>query len=372
VDSIEAVDDTTVVFHLTQPDPALPWELANNTTGYMVSPAAFDSDLSTEPVGSGPFRLVRFQKEGDVVYERWDDYWDPDAALVRQLTISTITDQNARYNGTRSGQIDAAFLATPLDAESQSLEDQGYHWDRVVGPVTVGVLMHSEMAPFDNVDVRRAVSMAVNRPEVAESLLNGMNPPVYQPFVEGFLGYDPALDEDPYDPDAARQLIQDAGAEGTTVRIIQATTAPQDVLAEAVQQALGDIGLNIELIPLSPTEARPEWRTGGYQGFVGPIIGQPDPSQTLAVSYLAADNPATPPSELVQMAQEAATQPVDSAEQEEAYREIDAWLVENPIHVPLVQFSTVVLSQPEVVGFENMVTTTIGELDFRGVGIAAS
>ena len=372
VESVEAVDDTTAVFHLKQHDPAVPWALANNTTGYMVSPAAFDGDLTTTPAGSGPFKLVSAVKDGDVVYERWDDYWDPDAALVKKLTISTIPDDNARYNGTRSGQIDATFLATPLDAESKSLEGEGYHWDQALSPVTVGVLMNSDMPPFDDVRVRQAVSMAVNRTELSETLMNGINPPVFQAFAETFLGHDPALDEDPYDVDAARDLITEAGADGTTVEIIQPTTAPQEQLAVAVQQALGDIGLEVELLPLSPTEARPEWRTGGHQAMVAPIIGQPEPSQTLEVSFLAADNPATPPPELAEMTDAAMALPPGSAEQEKAYQEISAWLVDNPVHVPIVQFSTVILSRPNVVGNENLMTTGIAELDFRHVGIAAS
>jgi peptide/nickel transport system substrate-binding protein len=372
VERVEVVDPTTVVFHLSRHDPAVAWAMANNTTGYMVSPAAFDSDLTTEPVGSGPFELVSFAKDGDVVYQRWDDHWDPDAALVQKLTISTITDENARYNGTRSGQIDATFLATPLDAESQSLEDQDYTWHQALSPVTVGVMMNSDMPPFDDVRVRQAVSMAVNRTELSETLMNGINPPAYQAFADTYLGHDPDLDEDPYDVDAARDLITEAGAEGAAVEIIQPTTSPQDVLAVAVQQALGDIGLDVSLLPLSPTEARPEWRTGGHQAMVSPIIGQTQPSQTLEVSFLAADNPATPPEELAGLAGDAVSLPVGSPEQEAAYQEISAWLVDNPVHVPIVQFSTVILSRPEVVGAENMMTTGIAELDFRNVGIAGS
>jgi len=106
--------------------------------------------------------------------------------------------------------------------------------------------------------------------------------------------------------------------------------------------------------------------------MVAPIIGQPEPSQTLDVSFLAADNPAKPPPELVEKADAAAALPAGSSEQAKAYQDIDAWLVDNPIHVPIVQFSTVILARPEVVGTENMVTTTIAELDFRHVGIAKS
>src|SRR5690606_34265973 len=135
------------------------------------------------------------------------------------------------------------------DAEARSLEDEGYHWHQALSPVTFGVLMNSESPPFDDVRVRQAVSMAVDRAELSETLLNGLNPPVHQPVAEGFLGHDPALDDDPYDPDAARALVEEAGAEGATAGMIQQTTSPHAMIAEAVQQALGDIGLEVDLVP---------------------------------------------------------------------------------------------------------------------------
>jgi peptide/nickel transport system substrate-binding protein len=371
VESVEVVDPVTVVFHLSQPDPSVPWLMATNTTGMMASPAAFGPGLANEPVGTGPFTVVSAQKDGDVVYERWDGHWDPEAAQAQRIVYSTIPDQNARYNALRSGELDAAFLATPLDAESQSLEDEGYQWTQVLSPVVVGMMMNTDKPPFDDVRVRQAVSMAFNRQEISDELVNGVQPPVFQSFAEGYVGYDPDLDEDPYDPDAAADLVEEAGATGATVEIIQQTPSePQSSLAVVAEQALGEIGLEVELTPVSPTEARALWREGGHQAMIGPIIGQIDPGSTLAVSYLAADNPATPPEELVRMADEASALPPDSPEQEQAYQEISAWLIENPIHAPIFQFSTVIVARPNVVGAENMMITGIADLDFRGVGVS--
>ena len=373
VTAAEVVDEHTVVLRLSRPDASVPWSLATNTTGMMVSPAAFGTDLSTTPVGSGPFQLVSAQRDAEVVFERWDDHWDPDAALVREFTILTIPDGNARYNGVQSGDYDLAFLAAPLDAESQSLEGEGYHWNQAVSPVTVGVGMHTEKAPFDDVRVRQAVSMAVNRTEMSEALLNGINPPAYQPITEGYFGHNPDLDVDPYDPEAARTLIQEAGAEGAAVEIIQPTTAPQDQIALVVQEALNEIGLQVQLLPISPTDARTVWREGNHQAIVYPIIAQIEPSQTLAISFLSTDNPATPPAELVEMSEAAAaTLPFGGPEQEEAYQEISAYLVENPIQVPYVNFSTVILARPEIVGSEKTIVTGVADFDIRGVGKSAS
>jgi ABC-type transport system substrate-binding protein len=195
---------------------------------------------------------------------------------------------------------------------------------------------------------------------------------VYQPFPEGFLGHDPAFDEDPYDPEAAQELISEAGADGATVELLTMTTPPYDSLAQVAQQALGDIGLNVEIDAVSPTEGISTWLEGGHGFFTGTILAEPEPSLTLIRSYVGGHNLGEPPPELVEMADEAAALPLGSDERAEAYQEISAYLVENPIQVPLTQFSTVILARPEVVGAEELVKVVIGKLDFRGVGIAAS
>jgi peptide/nickel transport system substrate-binding protein len=372
IESVEVVDATHVTFHLSRPDPALPWTLADTTAGMMIDPAAFDTDLAVEPAGTGPFRLTSAQRDADVVYERWDDHWDPDAALVSQLTISTVQDANARYNGIRSGEYDAAFLSPPQDSQAESMGAEGYHWEQELSPISYGVLLNSSMPPFDDVDVRRAVSLALDRSEISEELLAGLNPPSYQAFNEGYLGHDPDLDEDPYDLDEAERLVRDAGADGATVNVIQALTAPQESLALVLQQALEDIGMRVELTPLSPTESSAAWREGGHHAYVGTINGRADAAQTLNLSYLGPDNPAGAPDELADMAAAALSLPVGSSEREEAYQEIGAWLQENPVHLPIAQFSTVVLARPEVVGHENLVIQDLGKLDLRGVGVEAS
>jgi hypothetical protein len=188
--SVEAADPTTVVLHLSQPDSSVLWAMATNTTGMMASPAAF-ANLAKQPVGSGPYKLVS-ATDSEITYQRWDGYWDPDAALANQLVISTVPDVNARYTGVRSGQFDVAFLASPLDAQSKELQDQGYHWRSVLSPISTGVLLNATEKPFDDVRVRRAVSMAINRTQISQNLLGGMNPPAYQTFLKGFLGNDPS------------------------------------------------------------------------------------------------------------------------------------------------------------------------------------
>lgn len=369
IETVEVVDDTHVVFHLNAPDPGLPWAMAIDTAGLMTSPAAFDADLATKPVGTGPFTLVSAQQGGDIVYERWDDHWDPNAALVRKLTISTVTDGNARYSGLRSRRYDTAHLTSPQDVQAKDLENQGYNYLNVVSGAPIGILLNPTMPPFDDVRVRRATAMALNRAQIAETVFGDQVPPFYQPIGEGYIGHDPSLDQDPYDPEQARDLIEQAGAEGTKVTLIQQLVPPFDALAEVAQEAFGEIGLEVELLPLAGGEARPTWHQGRHHAMSGVISVRPDPSQTMEITYLGEETPGNPDPQLHEMAERAAALPFDSDEREKAYQEISRYLVDNAFHVPVAGLASVVVSRPEVVGAENLFLMYIGMLDFRGVGV---
>jgi peptide/nickel transport system substrate-binding protein len=369
VGSVEVVDDTHVVVHLKEPDPSFLWGMAQNAVGSMISPAAFGTDLNAKPVGTGPFQLVSAVQNGDVVYEPYDGYWDKDAALVKKYTLSSVFDENARFNGLRSGTYDAVYVGYTLDDQAQELAGEGYHYVQTAVASPLSLLMNSTKAPFDDVRVRRAVSMALSRQEISDELLSGVAPPAYQPFASFIEGFDPALDEDPYDLEAARKLVQDAGAEGATVRIISVATSPLDLMSQVVQQSLNDIGLNVELVPLAFADARAAWPKAEHHGMVNGLRASFEPGRILNIAYLGGDNPAPPPDELVKMADEARLLPVGSEERTKAYQEISAWLVENPVHVPITGTVQSILAQPKVVGADTLMKYAISRLDPRHVGI---
>jgi peptide/nickel transport system substrate-binding protein len=369
LESVEVVDDTHVMFHLTTPDPGVLYAMSLTPTGAMVSPAAFGTDLNAHPVGTGPFKLVSAQQGADVVLERNDDYWDPDAVLVKKLTMSTVVDENARVNGLSSGTYDAVFVGQ--ESRARDLEKDGMQFLSGVAVSPANVMLNTDQAPFDDVRVRRAVSFALNRQDIVTALYGESGTPFYQPYGPAMFGYNPALDVDPYDPDAAKALVQEAGAEGTKVTIIAIQTPPYDSIAQVVQQSLSDIGLDVELLPLNFADARAKWATGDSQAMVNGVRGGLEPSQSLTNTYLGGDNPATPPTELVAMADAAKALPYHSDEQEKAYQDIWAYLVENPIHVPIAGAPQIIVSRPEVVGADHLISFTIASLDLHGVGIAS-
>ena len=111
------------------------------------------------------------------------------------------------------------------------------------------------------------------------------------------------------------------------------------------------------------------WGEGGSQAYVGTMLHYAEPAQTLTRTYLGDENPGPADPKLEKMARDARALPVGGPEREKAYQRIGAYLAENPIHVPIVQYSTVVLARPEAVGSENIVVQDIGKADFRRVGV---
>jgi peptide/nickel transport system substrate-binding protein len=373
VDSVEVTDATHVTFRLNTPYPGLLYTLATSTNGMMASPAAFDKNLATTPVGSGPWKLVSSQKDADTVYQRWDDSWDSDSALVAKLTISTVADGNARLSGLRTGRFDA-INPQGLEAESKALEEDGYQWYNELAPLSFGVLINNTIAPFDDVRVRRAVSMAIDREQVSTALLDGLGPPIAQTFAPGYVGHVSGDDATAptVDVDAAKALIKEAGAEGKQVTLLAQSNEPFSSLAQVVQQALTGIGLNVTIESHAPNETNATWQKKDKAIWAASIFGEGEPSVNLEKAYLGGQNVGTVPPELKAMADQAMLLPLDSPDRDTAYQAISRWLTENPVHVPLARFYSVTAASEKVINVKDLIKVSIGKIDVRGVGIAKS
>lgn len=385
IDSVEIVDDHHVVLRLSAPDPAVIWALAESPAGMMLSPAAFGTDVSNNPVGTGPFTFVSRQEDSidsaipetvDVNYTRWEGHWDPDAALVKNLTIATIADSTPRYEEVVAGRYHGAQLAPPHDTEEHlargvALTSRGFRFESVVGTNDFTVYLNHNKAPLDDVRVRRAMWIGLDRNKIAAETLHGVVGPAYQIFAKGWEGYDPALDVDPFDPEEARRLVREAGAEGATVEIMWATN--EEEIAHAIQEQLSaNTGLDVKLVAIHPNKLGISMGAGLHHAMMSMAVTEPEPSRTLELTYFPnARNPSKPSDEFYDMAAAAKTTP-PGPERERAYRAISRYLVANPMHINVVNYLYVLLLRPEVVTARNLMTHGLMQLDFRGVGIRAA
>ncbi|CAN5212031.1 ABC transporter substrate-binding protein [soil metagenome] len=275
-ESCEVVDEFTVDVNLTRVTSRFPAGLALPSFS-ISSPTAleeFDADNLTgsddapsyppysleEPTGTGPFMLDSWDRaNGEITLVRNDDYWGEPAGLDR-LIFRTIPDGNTRKQELEAGSIDGYDLVAPGDIED--LEASGFNvltrdaFNILYLGINQGAWEGAAAAGINpalaDIRVRQAIAHAVDKetlvssqlPEGAEVAIEFM-PPTVEGWTEDVPRYD-------YDPDLARQLLEDAGATGTTLRFYYPTDVSRPYMPdpgtifEVVSQNLEDVGFVIE------------------------------------------------------------------------------------------------------------------------------
>jgi peptide/nickel transport system substrate-binding protein len=165
VEAVEAEDESTVRIDLDQPHVAFPDALATQA-GYMVSPAAIEGDdVSSSPVGTGPFVVDSWQRDQAMELSRFDDYWRDDLPYLDGLTIRPIPDEDARLQSLLSGDLDAmaslrqSTIARARDADGLNLYEH-------VGNNSGATILNTAVPPFDDPRVREAWAYALDPDEL--------------------------------------------------------------------------------------------------------------------------------------------------------------------------------------------------------------
>ena len=231
-DSCEAQDESTVVINLTRPSVSFLSALAlSNFT--IASPAAlqeFDadsgrvnaegifvstSDYGTEhPTGTGPFMFSEWIRGERLVMERNPDYWDAENAQgnIQTLIFQPIAEGAARLQALQAGDIQGYDLVDPQDYETLSGDENFQLLERPA--FNVGYLgMNHAVEPLDDKVVREAIAHAVDRQELVDAFYAGQGEVATQFMPPELFGYADDVTTYEYDPDLARQMLEDAGYE---------------------------------------------------------------------------------------------------------------------------------------------------------------
>jgi peptide/nickel transport system substrate-binding protein len=252
-DVVDIVDngDHSITVTLGSGNADLPWLMTDYH--FAICPANDDGSLNWQSGdGCGPYRLV--ETEFGVRYSlvRHDD-WHLDGAYFDEVVITVLNDPNARQTALVTGDVDAI---TQLELKTLSLlqRDPNIEIDNVPSAAAITMPMMCDTAPFDNVDVRNAMKLAMNRQEIIEKIT----------FNTATMGNDfhhsPAMpywpDDIPqreYDPDEAKALLAKAGAEGLSVEIKVADSvfsgAVDMCILYAEQAKAAGINVNVNRVP---------------------------------------------------------------------------------------------------------------------------
>ena len=214
VDSVEAPDEKTVVFHLK--DPYAPF-LSNLAypTGLIVSPAAvkeFGKDFGRHPSGTGPFEFAEWESNSKVVVEANPDYWKG-APDLKAVVFRPITDANTRVAEMLSGGIDV-MVEVPPDNLATFSSDAAFKVYEQAGPHLWFLILNSKEGPMADKRVRQAVNYAIDKKALVDNVLQGTAEIAAGPTPPAFAwAYNEALQPYPHDPEKAKALLKEAGAE---------------------------------------------------------------------------------------------------------------------------------------------------------------
>ncbi|WP_029030936.1 ABC transporter substrate-binding protein [Salinarimonas rosea] len=284
---VEVIDDKTVQITLSRPDATFDHVLALNFASIVPREAveASGEDFGREPVGSGAFRLAEWTPGQRVVFERFEDYHRAGVPKLDQVTFNIGLDPTVALLQLRSGSADVPGDGIPPAQFLQVVEDPDYE-DQIVegGQLQTGyITMNTQMEPFDDVNVRRAINMAINKDRIVQ-MINNRAVPANQPLPPTMPGYADGYEGYPYDPEAARQMLADAGfADGFETELYVMNVDPNPRIAQAIQQDLRQIGVNAEIRSLAQSNViaaggEPDQAPMIWSGGMAWIADFPDPS----------------------------------------------------------------------------------------------
>lgn len=208
----EAVDDTTVRITTDGPDGVLPARMY--WMKMVPASVADEDDLSDDPVGTGPYRFVEFVRGDRITLESNADYWDG-APDISRVTYKFIEEPGTRLAGLLSGEYDLITNLSPEDVERAPKSAQ------VQGQEHPVLILDADDGITADVRVRQALNHAVDKDEIVEQLYGGYaEVDAGQLLSPSILGHDPSLEPYEYDPDRARELLEEAGASGGTVTLV--------------------------------------------------------------------------------------------------------------------------------------------------------
>jgi len=274
IDSIEVVDDYTVVFNLNTVNTGFLGKLASGSpVGIIARESVEDGTIDTAPVGTGPFKITDYQPGTVVMLERNEFYWGTDAngtqlPYLDALELRIIPDDSVKRSALVSGDVDWTITVPPQALEELDARDDVVV-DRSAAPAYWYIGVNTERAPLDDVRVRQAISYAIDRGQITEAATFGTGVPTQDP-IPSVSAW--AFDYAPYEQNLAQAqaLLEEAGvADGFDMLIMPTTEYEESIrAAQVIQAQLAPLGINVTLDTREWADWLDTQGQGNYDTFV--------------------------------------------------------------------------------------------------------
>ncbi|HUO66207.1 MAG TPA: ABC transporter substrate-binding protein [Gammaproteobacteria bacterium] len=278
IQKIDVVDPYTLRFHYAVPYPLAPNDLS---TIYIVSKKVAtgatteDFNSGKAAIGSGRYKLVRYVNGDRIELARNDNYWG-DKPSYEKVTFKIIKNEAARMAALLSGDVDAIEQPPTADLARLKSDPKFTLTSKISHRVIYFNFDYLERSspfiaakdgkpldknPLLDVRVRRAISKAINRPAIAERVMEGQAIPSGQLVSDKLFGFNPALKPEVYDPEGAKKLLAEAGYPNgfnLTIHGPAGRYVNDEKIVQAVAQMLSRVGITskVETAPMGPYSAR--------------------------------------------------------------------------------------------------------------------
>jgi len=288
--SVDIIDPHTIKVNLSSFDNTL---LSGRHMTF-VSQSAYQKNgidwIRNNPVGTGPFKFVSYERDVKATYTKFNDYWQKGQPYLDGLEIHIIVDQLTRQMSFETGNLD---ILGASGKQAQELEAKGYKKE-IVEPRGGGATMipssNNPNSPLANKKVRMAIEYAIDKEAIAQSMGFGGQFATYQVLQFHQIGEIPGLTYRKYDVAKAKQLLAEGGyPNGFKTKLIPQPINVSKDLMVAIQSQLAAIGIQAEL-EITEMAKYTEYRSKGWnEGFMVHLMaGFANPNQFFKF-YLGGD-----------------------------------------------------------------------------------
>ncbi|MGH7816924.1 MAG: ABC transporter substrate-binding protein [Candidatus Binatia bacterium] len=272
---IQAQDDYTVVFTTAAANAVFLDRVYNR---FVISKSAaekYGDDVDQHAIGTGPYKFVSWQRDGNLVMTRNDDYWGPKAA-IKEIVLKKVGEDAARLAGLLAGQGDVVNNV-PVEEIARLDKHPRVRAEKVEGLRMYFLAMNVTHKPFDNKLVRQAFNYAVDPTVVIKHIYEGNGFVMNGPLGANVIGYDPKTKRYPYDPKKAKELLTKAGfANGLEVKLYFSPDRYPKAreVCQVIADQLAKAGVKTELVS---QEFAIFWGADGVNGGKIPFyyVGRP-------------------------------------------------------------------------------------------------
>ena len=351
VDTVEATGPLEVTFKMKTPSAPFPSVLAD-VAGMIVSPTAvekYNNDLSTHPVGTGPFIFKEWQRGAQIVFQRNPNYWGK-VPYLDEVVLRPMPDEQARYASLQAGNLDVIMNAGARDV----LDAQQNKKFTVIDPgslATVFIMINTGAADVGDVRVRQAMAYALDRVALNKVINKGLYKIANTVFGTGLSPHELVDGYPNYDPAKAKQLLADYGK---AVKLkLSINASPIAVLSgQAIQQMWKKVGIETEIDQYEQVQLVRAAGLKDYQVMLYRWAGGADPDRNVyqffhskgVVNRTAYNNP-----EMDKLLDEARTT-TDTEARLALYHKINNILARDLPYITLNYFTNYALAAPSVHG----------------------